>query len=382
MFREVTAYFLAPVVALLALRLLPVMWTPLWYASAMVGMSVLCFLALGRCLHRLLPNGVVSASGKAVLITGCDTGFGHSLALRLDRLGYQVFAGCLFPDGEGARGLRREGSAALHVVRLDVTKDDHFREALDYVKQNLHGNGLWAVVANAGVFLAMELEWWSMEDVHRTFDVNVYGCLRAVKTFLPLLRQSQGRVVLTASYAGRATTTWNNVYSMTKHAVVSLGDGLRREAVKWGISVSLIEPTYYRTAIIPTAEAILKKYKEVPQEVTELYGESYVHDMTTRCLQAMDLLARNDIGEVIDALEHAVCSRYPKASYKCDGFLRWLVTVVGICLPSVLFDVADYMLYTGHTAGKDGKLVRTRGFLGAVAGRLKDMFLTDCAKQR
>ncbi|CAN8012738.1 unnamed protein product [Ixodes pacificus] len=382
MFREVTAYLLAPVVALLALRLLPVMWTPLWYASAVVGMSVLCFLALGRCLHRLLPNGVVSASGKAVLITGCDTGFGHSLALRLDRLGYQVFAGCLFPDGEGARGLRREGSAALHVVRLDVTKDDHFREALDYVKHNLNGNGLWAVVANAGVFLAMELEWWSMEDVHRTFDVNVYGCLRAVKTFLPLLRQSQGRVVLTASYAGRATTTWNNVYSMTKHAVVSLGDGLRREAVKWGISVSLIEPTYYRTAIIPTAEAILKKYKEVPQEVTELYGESYVHDMTTRCLEAMDLLARNDIGEVIDALEHAVCSRYPKASYKCDGFLRWLVTMVGICLPSVLFDVADYMLYTGHTTGKDGKLVRTCGFLGGVAGRLKDMFLTGWAKQR
>lgn len=90
MFREVTAYLLAPVVAFLALRLLPVMWTPLWYASAVVGMSVLCFLALGRCLHRLLPNGVVSASGKAVLITGCDTGFGHSLALRLDRLGYQV----------------------------------------------------------------------------------------------------------------------------------------------------------------------------------------------------------------------------------------------------------------------------------------------------
>ncbi|CAN7936952.1 unnamed protein product [Ixodes hexagonus] len=381
MLREVSAYLLAPAVAFLALRLLPVLWTPLVYVSAVLGMSLLCCIALGRCLHRFLPNGPVSPAGKAVLVTGCDTGFGHSLALRLDRLGYQVFAGCLFPDGEGATALRANGSGALHVIRLDVTKDDHFQKALEHVKQNLHENVLWAVVANAGIFLAMELEWWTMEDVQRTFDVNVYGCLRTVKTFLPLLRHSKGRVVITASYAGRATLTWHNVYAMTKHAVVALGDGLRREAVKWGISVSLIEPTYYRTAILPTADAILKKYQEVPQDIKELYGESYVHEMTNRCLEAMDLLARDDISEVIGALENAVCSRYPKASYKCDGFVRWLTAMVGMCLPSALFDFFDYALYTGHTAGKDGKLVKAHGVLGTVAGRVKQMFLTGWAKQ-
>lgn len=61
---------------------------------------------------------------------------------------------------------------------------------------------LWALVANAGIFLPVELEWVPMEDVHKTFDVNVYGCLRAVKTFLPLLRESKGRIVLVASLAG------------------------------------------------------------------------------------------------------------------------------------------------------------------------------------
>lgn len=35
------------------------------------------------------------AEGKAVLITGCDKGFGHALAKWLHSKGFTVFAGCL-----------------------------------------------------------------------------------------------------------------------------------------------------------------------------------------------------------------------------------------------------------------------------------------------
>lgn len=40
-----------------------------------------------------LPS--LQVSGKAVLITGCDSGFGHALAKHLHGLGLTVFAGCL-----------------------------------------------------------------------------------------------------------------------------------------------------------------------------------------------------------------------------------------------------------------------------------------------
>lgn len=33
--------------------------------------------------------------GKAVFITGCDSGFGRALAKHLHKLGFTVFAGCL-----------------------------------------------------------------------------------------------------------------------------------------------------------------------------------------------------------------------------------------------------------------------------------------------
>ena len=35
------------------------------------------------------------AEGKAVLITGCNKGFGHALAKQLHAKGFTVFAGCL-----------------------------------------------------------------------------------------------------------------------------------------------------------------------------------------------------------------------------------------------------------------------------------------------
>lgn len=37
----------------------------------------------------------VQVEGKAVFITGCDSGFGHALAKHLHKLGFMIFAGCL-----------------------------------------------------------------------------------------------------------------------------------------------------------------------------------------------------------------------------------------------------------------------------------------------
>ncbi len=47
--------------------------------------------------QKLIPRGRVKPDGKAVFITGCDTGFGHKLAQRCDQIGLRVFASCLYP---------------------------------------------------------------------------------------------------------------------------------------------------------------------------------------------------------------------------------------------------------------------------------------------
>jgi NAD(P)-dependent dehydrogenase (short-subunit alcohol dehydrogenase family) len=68
---------------------------------------------------------------------GCDSGFGHELAKRLDKLGVTVFAGCLFPEGVGANELKSACSNRLHILHLDVTSEDHIQNAVTDVKNSL-----------------------------------------------------------------------------------------------------------------------------------------------------------------------------------------------------------------------------------------------------
>ncbi|MES9883291.1 MAG: hypothetical protein ABW185_20695 [Sedimenticola sp.] len=55
---------------------------------------------------------------KSVITSGHALGFGHHAAIRLEALGFTVVAGCLLPEGEGARALHDLNRELLHVVHL------------------------------------------------------------------------------------------------------------------------------------------------------------------------------------------------------------------------------------------------------------------------
>lgn len=84
---------------------------PLWLAAGIVhpkcclalaascswamslGAGDACSIAISDAI--ILLSFSTQAEGKAVLITGCDKGFGHALAKLLHTKGFTVFAGCL-----------------------------------------------------------------------------------------------------------------------------------------------------------------------------------------------------------------------------------------------------------------------------------------------
>lgn len=66
----------------------------------------------------------MSAPGKAVLITGCDSPLAWRLARKLDEIGFAVFAA--FPkldDSSDAELLKDECSGRLKLLQLDVTSE-------------------------------------------------------------------------------------------------------------------------------------------------------------------------------------------------------------------------------------------------------------------
>lgn len=137
----------------------------------------------------------------AVLITGCDSGFGHQLAIKCDELGYYVFAGVLFPDGDGAQILRSRCSERIRVVKMDVTKAEDVNNVINLIETSKLE--LSALVNNAGIWYPTPIEWGrDCDDMEKTFAVNVFGAVRVIKSCLPLLRRSKGRIVNVGSVVG------------------------------------------------------------------------------------------------------------------------------------------------------------------------------------
>ncbi|CAH1969484.1 unnamed protein product, partial [Acanthoscelides obtectus] len=103
----------------------------------------------------------VTAAGKAVLITGCDSRIGCALARYLDEQGFTVFAGFQNDNCSAADELKETCSGRVHIVQLDVSSERDVLAASLYAVEHLPDGaaGLWAVV-HAQAWAALgEIEW-------------------------------------------------------------------------------------------------------------------------------------------------------------------------------------------------------------------------------
>jgi 3-hydroxybutyrate dehydrogenase len=190
---------------------------------------------------------IAPSNRLAVFITGCDSGFGFSLALHCHELGFTVIAGCHSPlaDSTGAQELSRLSDGKVHVITdVDVTSDASLRRALLRTEQVLAARDakLWCVVNNAAVLVFGEAEWQPRSLVAHQLEVNLVGPLAVSKIFLPLLRASQGRIVNLVSFCTDCPMPTLSIYTATKAALRSLSAGMRMELARFNVCVVLLNP--------------------------------------------------------------------------------------------------------------------------------------------
>jgi NAD(P)-dependent dehydrogenase (short-subunit alcohol dehydrogenase family) len=200
---------------------------------------------------------------NAVLITGTSSGIGEDLALSLARDGYTVFA-CVRKSKDGEDLRRAFAYSALesqqrgtHEIKLlftglgeivpvimDVTKVPTIQSTLAFVQRHLANSDghLRAIINNAGIASALPVELTTREEMEYVFDVNLFGVAEVTKAFLPLLRESGGRVVIIGSMSGFVAAPSVGAYSASKFALEGWTDALRLELRNQRIPVSLIEP--------------------------------------------------------------------------------------------------------------------------------------------
>src|SRR3546814_15255402 len=98
-----------------------------------------------------------------------------------------------------------------------------------------------AGVANIGTGV---LEAADFAAVERLFNINLYGQLRVIQAFLPLIRKNApgSRIANYSSGAILANPVGAGAYNMTKHAIHGMTLTLRNELAPFGIQVTSIIP--------------------------------------------------------------------------------------------------------------------------------------------
>jgi NADP-dependent 3-hydroxy acid dehydrogenase YdfG len=184
-----------------------------------------------------------------VLVTGCSSGIGRSVAEHLVRAGHTVYATARRPEV-----LAELEAAGARVLALDVTDEESMASAVKAVEAE-HGR-VGALVNNAGYGEYGTIEETDLDHVRTMFETSVFGLARMTQLVLPAMRQARsGRIVNMGSMGGRFTFPVGGYYHATKYAVEALSDALRTEVRGFGIGVSLIEPGLIRTEFAGTALA-------------------------------------------------------------------------------------------------------------------------------
>jgi len=197
-------------------------------------------------------------SSKVWYVTGASQGLGLTLVKKLLENGYRVAASSRDAHalGQVVGLIDKERFLALAV---DLNNPDCIDES---IQQTLATFGrIDVVVNNAGYGMAGTIEDTAEQDIRNIFNVNLLATIDVVKSVLPVMRsQRSGYIINIGSVSGFVGAPGWSVYSATKAAVAAFSEVIALDVKEFGIKVTVVEPSGFRTgfltknslALIPT----------------------------------------------------------------------------------------------------------------------------------
>ena len=258
-------------------------------------------------------------NNKVILLTGASSGIGYDTAVALAQQGHKVYAAAR--RVERMEPLRQYGIVPL---KMDVTDEESMKTG---VKTLWDAEGrIDVLINNAGYGYFGAVENVPMDDARNQLEVNVFGLARLCQLVLPTMRaQHSGRIINTASVAGRSVFYYGGWYHVSKYAVESLSDAMRMELKPFGIDVVIIEPGAIKTNWgIIAADHLIESSR----------GTAYEQTGTMMANNLRNMYLSNTISDpavVRKAIVRAVNARRPCTRYRIGRmanaivFFHWLL---------------------------------------------------------
>lgn len=249
-------------------------------------------LTLGR-LNQRFPR-------RRAFITGGASGLGLALARALSANGWTIG---LFDRDEtrlSHADTELSGRGATVSYPGDVRHPDELTVAINSFV-DAHG-GLDVMINNAGVAAAGAVSETELMDWQWVMDINFFGVLNGARAAIPHLQLGgNGLMINIASAAAFVSLPNMGAYNASKAAVLSLSETLYGELKSTGIQVSVVMPTFFKTALLES-----------------LRGPPETHEAAARLMAASNHSA-DDVA--LELLHLAACG---KAHIVLPRSARWL----------------------------------------------------------
>lgn len=193
----------------------------------------------------------MKAENKIIALTGAGSGIGRELTFALLEKGAKVAA---VDINEAALKKTRElagekgKNMSLHVLNIsDCSAVEALPEQVLAAHKQVDG-----LINNAGIIQPfVRVNDLDYDAIKRVVDVNFYGTLYMIKTFLPyLLKRPEAHIVNVSSMGGFLPVPGQSIYGATKAAVKLLTEGLLSELAGTPVRVTLVFPGAIATNIM------------------------------------------------------------------------------------------------------------------------------------
>lgn len=192
-----------------------------------------------------------SLAGRTAIVTGGGRGIGRAIASELASFGARV---AVFEIDKTAitdfSAFAAECGLDMTPIQCDITKPEDVEKAVGEARDKYGPVSI--LVNNAGVIDFKSLGDTSVQDLHRTFSINVYGafyCTNAVVA--DMKEQNWGKIVMVGSSAGKTGGANNSsVYGASKAALMVLAKSFARELAPYSINVNAVAPALINTQML------------------------------------------------------------------------------------------------------------------------------------
>lgn len=192
-----------------------------------------------------MTRRINSFSNKKIFIFGGSSGIGLAAAKQLVQLGGHV---AIF-----ARGAQRLNEAVRAIQPFRITSTQQIASfAVDVsdpelvtrvVRETLESFGVPDILINcAGRAYPRRFEEVSLDQLHETMAINLYGIWHVIQAALPYMKEKGGLIVNTSSVSGFIGVYGYTDYAASKYAIMGLTEALRSELKPFNIHVSVLCP--------------------------------------------------------------------------------------------------------------------------------------------